>query len=416
MLKRSRLIENSSEKSPAVTELTNAAMAMKQSIIRAIDNLMVVLNLQIGSAKNKEEQTNRKISGVPKKEQEMIPITRRLVTQENLYLYLLKKRIENELAGAVTVSNFRIVDEADGSIIPVAPKSLTILLAAIIAGILLPFSVFWIKEQLNTAVRGPKDLTGNSTVPFLGTIPRNCPKEKKSEQNLIPLSLAVRDNSRSPVSEAFRVIRSNMDFMNAKSGGSVIVTTSFNIGSGKSFVSLNLAMSFALTGKKVILLDLDLRKATLSSCTGANKTGISAWLGGIVSSFDEWIVKQWLNPNLDILPAGKLPPNPAELLLCDKFGELIAALRERYDYIFLDTSPVNIVADASIVAGMADMTVFVVREGLLDRRMIPELEQIYRSGKFPNMAVLLNDSKMSFGTYHGRYGHYYGYGYAKTDN
>jgi capsular exopolysaccharide synthesis family protein len=212
-----------------------------------------------------------------------------------------------------------------------------------------------------------------------------------------------------------------MDFMNAKNNANVIMTTSFNIGSGKSFVSLNLAMSFALTGKKVILVDLDLRKAFLSTCAGSPKTGVSAYLSGLNSNSDELIIKEWLNPNLDILPVGKLPPNPAELLLGAKFKDLISTLQEQYDYVFLDTTPVNIVADASIVADSANMTIFVVREGLLDRRMLPELEQIYKTGKFPNMAVLLNGSNMSSGKYYGRYGHSYGryghsYGYGYGEN
>jgi capsular exopolysaccharide synthesis family protein len=188
------------------------------------------------------------------------------------------------------------------------------------------------------------------------------------------------------------------------------------MGSGKSFVSLNLAMSFALADKKVILVDLDLRKATLSSWSVPNRTGISAYLSGINTSLDELTVKEWLNPNLDILPVGKLPPNPAELLLSPRFKELISVLQKRYDYVFLDTTPVNIVADASIVADVAEMTIFVVREGLLDRRMLPELEQIYKTCKFPNMAVLLNGSSMSSGKYYGgygRYGHSYGYGYGE---
>jgi capsular exopolysaccharide synthesis family protein len=416
MLKRARLIENSSEKSPAVVELTNASMSMKQSIIRSVDNLTVVLNLQIEGAKNKEEQTNKKIANVPQKEQEMIPIKRRLVTQENLYLYLLKKRVENELAGAATISNFRIIDEADGSIKPVAPRSKIILLAALIVGLLVPFSIFWLKELLYTGIRGPKDITDSLTVPFLGTIPQNKKKtRKKSEQDAVALSFVVGDNSRDPISEAFRVVRSNMDFMNSKNNANVIMTTSFNVGSGKSFVSLNLAVSFALAGKKVILVDLDFRKATLSSSlSGSYKTGASTYLSGIDSDCEDLIVKEWLNPNLDILPVGKLPPNPAELLLTAKFKELISVLQEKYDYVFLDTTPVNIVADASIVADVANMTLFVVREGLLDRRMLPELEQIYRAGKFPNMAVLLNGSSMSSGKYYGRYGgydHSYGYGY-----
>jgi capsular exopolysaccharide synthesis family protein len=410
MLKRARLIENGSEKSPAVIELSNASIALKQSIIRSIDNSIVVLNLQIQGLKNREEQTNRKIAGVPKKEQEMIPIKRRLDTQEELYLYLLKKRIENELAGAVTISNFRIVNEADGSSNPVAPKSRMILLAALVAGLLLPFAVFWLNDLLYTSIRGPKDVTDNLTVPFLGTVPQNRQKKKKKAKgDIVSSLLIVRDNSRGHLGEAFRVIRSNMDFMTAKNNAKVIMTTSFNVGSGKSFVSLNLAMSFALTNKKVIIVDVDLRKAFISTCVGSPKTGISAYLSGINSNPDELIVKEWLNPNLDILPVGKLPPNPAELLLSDRFKELISILQERYDYVFLDTTPVNIVADASIVADAANMTIFVVREGLLDRRMLPELEQIYKTGKFPNMAVLLNGSNMSSSKYYGRYGHNYGY-------
>jgi capsular exopolysaccharide synthesis family protein len=416
MLKRARLIENGSEKSPAVTELTGASIAMKQSIIRSIDNLILVLNLQIKGLKNREEQTNKKIAGVPKKEQEMIPIKRRLGTQEELYLYLLKKRIENELAGAVTVSNFRTVNEAGGSLFPVSPKPRMIILAALIAGLLIPFSVFWLKDMLYTGIRGPKDITANLTVPFLGTVPQNRLKRKKSKQDSAASFLIVRDNSRDPISEAFRVIRSNMDFMNSKNTANVIMTTSFNTGSGKSFVSLNLAMSFALTGRKVIVVDLDFRKATLSSWSATQKTGASAYLGGIASSLDSLIAREWHSPNLDILPAGKLPPNPAELLLSPGFKELISTLQQQYDYVFLDTTPVNIVADASIVADAANMTVFVVREGLLDRRMLPELEQIYRTGKFPNMAVLLNGSGASPGKYYGRYGNSYGrygnsYGY-----
>jgi capsular exopolysaccharide synthesis family protein len=209
--------------------------------------------------------------------------------------------------------------------------------------------------------------------------------------------------------------------MTAKNNAKVIMTTSFNVGSGKSFVSLNLAMSFALTNKKVLIIDLDLRKAFVSSCVSSPKIGVSAYLSGINSNPDELIIREWGNPNLDILPVGKIPPNPAELLLGVRFKELISTLQERYDYVFLDTTPVNIVADASIVADAANMTIFIVREGLLDRRMLPELEQIYKMGKFPNMAVLLNGSNMSSGKYYGRYGHRYGYygrtyGYGYGDN
>jgi capsular exopolysaccharide synthesis family protein len=393
MLKRVRLIENGSDKSPAVIELTNASMAMKQSIIRSIDNLIVVLNLQIKELRNREKQTNENIAGVPKKEQEMIPIKRRLNTQEELYLYLLKKHIENELVGAVTISNFRIVNEAEGSIFPIFPKSRIILLAALIVGLLIPFFIFWLKEIFYTGIRGSKDITDNLSIPFLGVVPQNRQKQRQqSTQNAVSSFFVVKDDRRDPINEAFRVVRSNIDFMNLKNKANVIMITSFNIGSGKSFISLNLAVSFALTGKKVILVDLDFRKATLSSCLASHNTGTSAYLSGISSNLDELIVKEWLNPNLDILPVGKLPTNPTELLLNSKFKELIAILQKRYDYVFMDTTTVNIMADASIVANTANMTIFVVRERLFDRRMLPELEQIYRTDRFSNMAILLNDS------------------------
>jgi capsular exopolysaccharide synthesis family protein len=254
------------------------------------------------------------------------------------------------------------------------------------------------------------------TVPFLGPIPLNRQKKKKKVKgDIVSSLLIVKLNSRDHISETFRVIRSNVDFMTAKNNVKVVMTTSFNVGAGKSFVSLNLAMSFALTNKKVIIVDLDLRKAFISACVGSPKAGVSAYLNGIDSNLDGLIVKEWLNPNLDILPVGKLPPNPAELLLNDRFKELISNLQERYDYVFLDTTPVNIVADASIVADVANMTIFVVREGLLDRRMLPELEQIYKTGKFPNMAVLLNGSNIASSKYYGHYWHGYGgyggYGY-----
>jgi Mrp family chromosome partitioning ATPase len=154
-------------------------------------------------------------------------------------------------------------------------------------------------------------------------------------------------------------------------------------------------------------VDLDLRKASLSSCAGTYKTGVSAYLSGKNFNLDELIVTEWLNTYLDVLPVGVLPPNPAELLLSDNFKTLISELKTKYEYIFLDTTPIDIVADASIVGDSAEMTIFVVREGLLDRRMLPELEQIYKTGKFANMAVLLNGSLMSSGKYYGRHYGYY---------
>lgn len=423
MLKRSRFIESGSERSPAVVELNNALSAMKQSIIRSIDNLIVVLDLQISGLKQRELQTNQKIANVPEKEREITVIERRLKIQENLYLYLLQKREENELAGAITTSNYRIVDEADGSPIPISPKSMLIMLAAVIIGLLIPIAIIWLRDILDTSVRNIKDITANLTVPFLGAIPLLPGHEKKnkllpffdapnnkSEPASIDQYLVIKNNSRDSISEALRIVRTNIDFIREHDAPSnVIMFTSFNVGSGKSFTSINLATSFALTEKKCILVDLDLRKAVISQCVHSPQKGISGFLRGNSTELDDIIIKEPFVTNLDVLPVGVIPPNPSELLLNDRMQLLINELKQRYEYIFLDATPINIVADASIIAKMANMTVFVIREGLLDRRLLPELEALYQNGKFKNLTVLLNGSTGNSGRYGGY--HRYGYGY-----
>lgn len=402
LLKRDKLINNSSDKNPVVMNLNNSLSSMKQIIIRAVDNLIVGLNIKIGNIREREAQTTRRISAVPTQQKYVLSVERQQKIKEELYLYLLNKREENALSRAITESNARIIDTATGPKNPIAPNSGAIMLIALVVGASIPVVILWLLSVLNTSVRSRKEVEQVVSIPFLGEIPL---RDKKDKSDIV-----VREGGRDSVSESFRIVRTNLDFMRVKVNNmQVIVLTSLNPGAGKTFISMNLAMSMALTNKKVILIDLDIRKGTLSSHVSTANMGITHYLSEKTDRIEDLINHGELAENLDIIHAGPVPPNPAELLLSERLDILISELRKRYDYIILDNVPVDLVADAAIVNRVVDRTVYVIRAGLFDRRQLPDLEKLYRQGKFKNMCLILNgvDYKKGYG-----YGYRYGYGYS----
>jgi capsular exopolysaccharide synthesis family protein len=418
LLKRNRLVSNSSYRNPVVMDLNNSLGAIKQTIIRAVDNLIVGLDIKIRNLYERDLQNIRRITEVPSQQRQVLSIERQQKIKEELYLYLLNKREENALTQAITESNARIIDPATGSQEPVAPKTSIILLSAFLMGLVIPAGCFWVQNVLNTTVRSRKDVEDATTIPFLGDVPlreKKGKKGKKDEEN----DVVVRENGRDPISEAFRIIRTNMDFMQVKSDNmQVVMFTSFNPGSGKTFVSLNLATSIALTQKKVILIDLDIRRHRLTQQLQKeeNSTGIVHYLSGQEEDIQALINTKVINGinNLDFIGAGPTPPNPAELLLSQRLDTLIAELRKKYDYILLDNVPAGVVADAVITNRVADLTIYVMRAGLMDKRLLPELERLYHQKKFKNMSVILNAvnyKQVNYG-YSYRYGYSYGYGYS----
>lgn len=226
--------------------------------------------------------------------------------------------------------------------------------------------------------------------------------------------IVVEESNRNIINEAFRVLRSNVDFIkNKNTQQKVFVVTSFNPGSGKSFLSMNIAMSFAIKGKKVLVIDGDLRHGTVSAYVGSPKKGLTDYLG-YETSWNELLITDKKYPNLHTIPVGTIPPNPTELLEDKSLATLIQALRNEYDYIFIDCPPIDIVADAQIIEQYADRTFFVVRAGLLDRSLLSELENIYQEKRFKNLSIILNGTESTGGRYSYRYGYSYGYhnGYA----
>ncbi len=412
---RNSLVSHSSVKSPLVVEMDAQLAATRGALLTSIDNQLVALNAQISSQQGYSGQIRSQIASNPKQAKYLLSVERQQKVKESLYLYLLQKREENELSQAFTAYNTRIVKKPEGGMLPTAPVRKNILLAAFALGLLIPFVLIFLRENLNTKVRGRKDLE-NLTVPFVGEIPLFLRKKQGrfSKKPKEAKAIVVKEGKRDVINEAFRVLRTNLEFMTEKGTDSnVLVVTSFNPGSGKTFLTMNIAMSLAIKEKKVLMIDGDLRHGSTSAYVDSPAKGLSDYLNGRVDKLEEILVSDGKYDNLHILPIGTVPPNPTELLFKDRMKQIIDEVRGRYDYIFIDCPPIELVADTQILEKLADRTIFVVRAGLLERSMLTELQNIYDEKTYKNMSLILNGTEGSGGRYgYGyRYGYHYGYGY-----
>ena len=404
-LKRDHLIDDSSVNNPVVQELNNSLRAMKQSIIRAVDNMIVSLNVKRNDAQNREMRAQDRVTAIPTKERQMLSIERQQKIKEALYLFLLNKREENALSQAMADNNARVIDGAEGSNAPISPNRNRILLLGLLVGIALPGAVCLAILFMDTRVHGRKDIEGATSVPYLGEIPLDKEAMKDHRKQV----MAVKEQGDDIVSEAFRILRTNMAFLSKKDKPAQVITfTSFNIGAGKTFIARNLSMSLAYMKKRVVMVDLDIRKGTLSRHFGHYHVGVTNYLSDNTVKVDDIIQHQ---EGFDLIPAGILAPNPAELLMDNRLDELMSELRTRYDYIIADNVPVGLIADATIANRIADLTIFVVRAGKLDRRQLPDIEKLYQEKKLKNMALVLNGANPERHGYGYSYGYGYGYGY-----
>lgn len=417
LLQRNSLVIKSSDKNPLVIQLDEQLNAQRQAVISSIDNEIIALDTQLKSLRGSEAKTMSRIASNPTQAKNLLSTERQQKVKEALYLFLLQKREENELSQAFTAYNTRIVNKPGFSGVPPTPNRRNILAMAFIIGLAIPFGVTYVRTTSNTKLRGRKDVENLST-PFLGEIPqyskdgRRGKKKDHSEANTI----VVREGKRDIINEAFRVLRTNVEFMcNAIDGSKVIAFTSFNPGSGKSFISVNLATSIALKGRKVLIIDGDMRHGSMSSYIGSPSTGLADYLSGADNDLSSLIVKDQMCDTLSFLPVGSNPPNPTELLESPRFAELIEKMKSEYDYIVIDCPPIEVVADAQIIDRYVDRTFFIIRAGLLERSMLPEIDRLYEEKKYRNMAFILNGTRNDKGRYgysHSyRYGYGYGYGY-----
>lgn len=415
-LQRNNLVANSSELNPLVVDMDESLRSMRMSIVSSVDNLITTLNTQIHSLEKSDQRATEHIAANPSQAKYLLSVERQQKVKESLYLFLLQKREENELSQAFTAYNTRIITPPTGSMIPTAPVKKNVLLISFAFGLLIPVVIVFLQETLNTCVRGKKDLE-NLSIPFVGEIPlygkvRRSGLFRKKVTPLTETRVVVKEGSRDVVNEAFRVLRTNLEFVSGEnSKGQVILMTSFNPGSGKTFLTVNIAATLAIKGKRVLVIDGDLRRGSISVYVGSPHHGLSNYLAGKVQRIEDVIVPASETVRFDVLPIGTIPPNPTELLSGERLQALLAEFRTRYDYILIDCPPIELVADTHIIEKYADRTIFVVRAGLLERSMLPELEALYTEHKFKNMSVLLNGTEGNGSYRYGyRYGYHYGYG------
>lgn len=427
VMERNRLLETTSEKTPVVKDLTQSLRTIKGTMMASIDSYIGTLRLQMNNVRRQQSVASGKIASTPNQAKYLLSVERQQKVKESLYLFLLQKREENELTQAFTAYNTSMIGEPDGPGVPTSPSRTNIMLIAFGLGLAIPLCVLILREMLDTKIRGKRDLAP-LTIPYLGEIPSAVRKargfDRLKKRKPTDTTIVVKSASRNSINEAFRVLRTNLEYIGINEShptsehtglAKVIAITSANPGSGKTFISINLAKVLAIKGMKILVIDLDIRKASLSKLAQTSESGITDYIVGrtagvsIASGFDDVT-------GLDIIGVGSVPPNPSELLSNHRLDEVIDELRRKYDYIILDCPPAEIVSDAKIINRLADMTLFVVRAGLLEKDELPTIQEYYDQNRYKNMAIILNGTDIHSGYGYHRYGYHYGYHYGNYGN
>lgn len=420
LLQRNNVRSSASGANPLVQQLDAQVAGQHEAITKAMAAHVANLRKALANLQGAKGAISGEIAALPDKARQLRGVTRQQSVKEQLYLFLLQKREENELSQTFTANSTRVITPPQGSFKPVSPKKTLILGVLFIVGLFLPAMVIYIRESNNSKVRSRKDLE-HMSAPFIGEIPFMGKKpgifkkffalfrKKKHSRSLEKVMVAVRPGSRDVASESFKIIRGNIDFMMQHSkADNVIMLTSFNPGSGKSFIAYNLSASFTMKGKRVLNIDCDLRHGSTSQFVHMPDKGLSSYLTGATDDWRSLVRPVEDTPDMFVLPIGHRPPNPSELLDNGRIGKLIREASEEYDYVFLDCPPVDIVVDTQILEKYIHRTIFIVRAGLLERSAIAEIDALYQSGRFKNMCLLLNGTEQQLSRY-GAYGSsYYG--------
>ncbi len=401
VLERARLLRSATAENPVVQNLSVQVTALRASILETIGSTQKDLELGLSKISNKNKIFKGQISTIPTRERGLIEIKRQQGIKENLFLYLLQKREETALTLAVAAPNSRVVNPAIGQGGPISPNTRSIYMTALLIGLLIPSLFVYLRYLLTDTVQSTTEITNATHAPLLGAI-----GYQKSVDPIV-----VQKNSRSAMAEMFRLLRTNLQFIAAGQANQVILITSSVSGEGKSFITLNLGITLAMADKKTCIVELDLRKPKLvkylTKETPAN--GVTSYLIGNLD-VEELVQPSSVHPNLYYVASGPIPPNPAELLLTDALAQLITKLRQEFDYILLDTSPVGMVADALLMGRLADSSLYIVRYAYSKKASLQLIEDLQRQEKLPRLSVILNGVKAN-GGYGQQYGYGYGYGY-----
>lgn len=410
ILYRNKLLQSSTLKNPVVQNVDKQIAQMRTNILGSLKNSSSGLKIAMKDINGQESILNSKISQVPAKEKIYRGIERQQSIKEQLYLFLLQQREEASITLAATSPKAKVVDSAYSTKAPVSPKRSLIYLGSFLAGLLVPFIGIYGANLLNTKVTTRRDVERHlTTTPIVGEIP----KIKRGESELI------QDNDRSVMAEAYRILRTNLQYLfinklEENEKGKTLIVTSTIKGEGKTFVAFNLALTLALTGKKVVLVGADIRNPQLQRYLPehlkSNK-GLTEFIVYDDMKVEDVISQSEYNKNLSIVLSGAIPPNPAELLMQKRTTTFMDELKKQFDYIILDTAPSMLVTDTILINKLADITLYVVRAGHTDKRLLDFPQDAIDDGRLANVAIVLNNVNLNnFG-----YGNKYGYAYASEE-
>lgn len=407
LVERKRLLRTSTENNPTIINLDTSIRAMKMNVEVTLERTLQGLFITKADLDREANRFSRRISEAPGQERQFVSIARQQEIKSGLYLLLLQKREENAITLAATANNAKIIDDAIADEIPVSPKGKIIYLLALVLGVGIPFGVIYLINLTKFRIEGRVDVEKLTSLPIVGDIPLT--DEKKG-------AVAVFENKNNLMSETFRNIRTNLQFM-LENGKKVVLVTSTISGEGKSFVSSNLAISLSLLGKKVVIVGLDIRKPGLNKVFNIPKreVGITQYLANPEKNLMDLVQPSDVSKNLFILPGGMVPPNPTELLARDGLDKAIETLKQNFDYVIMDTAPVGMVTDTLLIGRVADLSVYVCRADYTHKNEYTLINELAEKEKLPNLCTVINGidlKRRKYGYYYGygKYGKYYGYG------
>lgn len=399
-IQREKMLMSLTPSHPSIISMDQQIQSLRFDMLSSIGSIKRGIQTGLTEIKKHTSGFEKEISSAPAKERVFLDFSRQQAVKQELYLFLLKKREETAITKTSNMANSRIIDRAKAETVPYKPKKAIILMAGLMVGFLFPFAISLGKDAMTNKINFLKDITDNTNVPVLAEIGHN-----KEDNGLI-----VVNNSRHIVAEQFRALRTNLQYLlTGKNDKTVMVTSSMG-GEGKSFLSINLCTVLALAGKKVLLMELDLRKPKITENLQLQKRGFTNYLISNDDNWQKWIQNSKVHENFDVFSAGPIPPNPTELLLLPQTAELFKTLKQHYDYVILDTPPAGMVTDAEIMGGHADITLYIVRHRITYKEQISLIEKFHQKKSLPRINIIVNDVEFKKAGYGNGYGYGYGYG------
>ncbi|MCF8214995.1 MAG: polysaccharide biosynthesis tyrosine autokinase [Chitinophagaceae bacterium] len=405
-LQREISLQTIPKDNPIIRDMELSMGKVRNEIVMTLTQFKETMNEALKGFQEMELEANSELRSLPRKQRQLLDISRQQQVIQELYSSLVQRKIQISISSASTLSNIQVLEPGYSGGWPVSPNPRSLYITAILIGLAIPIGLAVLRELLNDKVNSKEDIRKFTTAPMLGEIGHSDETEY----------LIVRDTSRNMIAEQFRVIRANFQYVLPRQSKYTILVTSSMSGEGKSFVATNMAGVMAVSGKKTVILEFDIRKPKILEGLGIdrkNVKGVTNYLMG-KTTIDDIIIPVAKMENLFVIACGPVPPNPAELILDPKLNDLFREVKERFDVVLIDTAPVGLVSDAIELGLHADASVFIVRHDFTYKKQVQLVEELYKGGKLPNLSIIINDvqAMMGYGKYYGyvSYG-YIGYGY-----